>query len=60
MSDYTIYALKGSTDPDRDAITYKSLKEKVGRFGWSYVETADLNKLRTRIIGGILESCGRG
>ena len=52
MSDYTIYALKGSTNPDRDAITYKSLKEKVGRFGWSYVETADLNKLRTRIIEG--------
>ena len=49
MSDYTIYALKGSTDPDRDSKTFKSLKEKVGRFGWSWVETADLDKLKTRI-----------
>ena len=55
MYDYTIYALRGSGDPDRDAITYNSLQEGVGRFGWSYVETADLKKLQSRIING-----GRG
>ncbi|MXW65216.1 MAG: restriction endonuclease [Bacteroidetes bacterium SB0662_bin_6] len=50
MSDYTIYALKNSTIPDQDAKTYKSLREGVGRFGWSYVETADLTELRDRIV----------
>lgn len=55
MYDYTIYALRGSGDPDRDAITYNSLQEGVGRFGWSNVETADLKKLQSRIING-----GRG
>ncbi len=52
MSDYTIYALKNSTDPDRDAITYDSLQKGVGRFGWSNVETADLRKLQDRIDAG--------
>ena len=52
MSDYTIYALKGSGDPDRDAKTFNSLQEGVGRFGWSYVETADLRELQTRISAG--------
>ncbi len=49
MSDYTIYALKGANDPERDAKTYESLKKGVGRFGWSYVETADLGKLQASI-----------
>ena len=52
MSDYTIYALKNATDPDRDAITYDSLQEGVGRFGWSEVETADLRTLQARIDAG--------
>ena len=52
MSDCTIYALKGSDDPDRDAQTFESLQEGVGRFGWSYVETADLRELQTRIKAG--------
>lgn len=52
MSDYTIYALKNSTKPDQDAKTYKSLQEGVGRFGWSYEETANLEKLRARIYDG--------
>ena len=47
MEDYTIYALKNTFDPERDAITYSSLQEGVGRFGWSYVETADLFLSRT-------------
>ena len=49
MSDYTIYALKNSTDRDRDAITYNCLQKGVGRFGWSNVETADLKKLQAKI-----------
>lgn len=52
MSDYTIYALKYSENPDRDAITYDSLREGVGRFGWSCVETADLRMLQDRINAG--------
>ena len=52
MSDYTIYALKNSTDPDRDAITYNSLQKGVGRFGWSGAETADLRTLQARIDAG--------
>ena len=52
MSDYTIYALKNSTDPERDALTFNSLQEGVGRFGWSNVETADLRALQARIDAG--------
>ena len=52
MFDYTIYALRGSGVPDRDASTYNSLQEGVGRFGWSNVETADLKKLQSRIHAG--------
>ena len=49
MSDYTIYALKYSKNPDRDAITSKSLQDGVGRFGWSGIETANLRTLQDRI-----------
>ena len=49
MSDYTIYALKYSENPDRDAITYNSLQDGVGRFGWSYEKTADLRNLQRKI-----------
>jgi len=44
--DYTIYAIKGSSDCS-DLLP--SLKRGEGRFGWSYVETADLRLLKARI-----------
>lgn len=44
--DYTIYALKGNQDW---CDVFSSLKQGEGRFGWSYVETADLRKLKARI-----------
>ncbi|MCW5977115.1 MAG: restriction endonuclease [Bryobacteraceae bacterium] len=43
--EYTIYAIKGSTDCDLLA----SLRSGEGRFGWSYIETADLSQLKSRI-----------
>lgn len=46
MEDYTIYALKGSSEWC-DIIT--SLKNGEGRFGWSYIETADLRELKKRV-----------
>ena len=46
---FTIYALKGDQDPDCAAMLHSSLKEGEGRFGWSYIETADLSKLKTKI-----------
>ena len=52
MGDYTIYALKGANDPCRNGITFRSLNENVGRFGWSYIKTADLTKLQARIEQG--------
>ena len=52
MCDYTIYALKYSKKPDRDAITYDSLQKGVGRFGWSYEKTADLKNLQRKIDDG--------
>lgn len=52
MSDYTIYALKYSENPDRDAITYNSLQDGVGRFGKSYEKTADLETLQAKIDEG--------
>jgi hypothetical protein len=42
----TIYALKASTDWFDVS---RSLSEGQGRFGWSYVKTADLRKLEARI-----------
>jgi hypothetical protein len=44
--DRNIYALKGSFDW---CDIYSSLKNGEGRFGWSYVYTADLRRLRERI-----------
>ncbi len=44
-ADYTIYAIKGSSDCDLLA----SLRKGEGRFGWSYVGTADLRQLKARI-----------
>ena len=44
MSDYTIYALRTECDE-----IFSSLQKGEGRFGWSYVETADLRELEKRI-----------
>ncbi len=44
MSDYTIYALRTECDE-----IYSSLNDGEGRFGWSYIETADLRELEKRI-----------
>lgn len=44
MSDCTIYALRTECDE-----IYSSLRKGEGRFGWSYVETADLRELEKRI-----------
>ena len=49
MNNYTIYALRGSGDPNTDAMIYMSLTEGVGRFGWSYIATANLHELQARI-----------
>ena len=56
----TVYAIKGSDDPADIAMVYKSLLEGEGRFGWSYVETADLRQLRDRIESNGWESLGEG
>lgn len=44
--DFTIYALKGSSEWF-DILP--SLKNGEGRFGWSYIESADLRKLKQRV-----------
>lgn len=44
--DFEIYALKGSSDWF-DILS--SLKQGEGRFGWSYVSTADLRELKQRV-----------
>lgn len=44
--DFTIYALKGSSEWF-DILA--SLKNGEGRFGWSYIESADLRKLKQRV-----------
>lgn len=42
----TIYAIQGSDNADRIS---KSLQRGEGRFGWSYIESANLRDLRERI-----------
>lgn len=49
MNNYTIYALKGHTDSHWKRATFSSLEEGEGRFGWSYIKTADLNQLQDKI-----------
>lgn len=44
--DYTIYALKGSSEW---CDILSSLKNGEGRFGWSYIESADLRALKQRV-----------
>lgn len=45
-ADYGLYALKIA---ERPADVFASLQQGEGRFGWSYVESADLAALRARI-----------
>ena len=45
----TIYAMRVEDDQKVVDKVFDSLKGGEGRFGWSYVKTADLNKLRERI-----------
>ena len=45
-----VYALK--VDGGWSWLVHKALKNGEGRFGWSYVETANLHDLRNRIAGG--------
>jgi hypothetical protein len=40
-----IYALRADEDVD----IFSSLIKGEGRFGWSYIETGDLRKLKARI-----------
>src|SRR3954454_1293694 len=55
MADVQVFALKG--DPDTAKDVYASLKEGVGRFGWSYMTNdagqplsdADLTRLKAKI-----------
>jgi len=47
MTGYTIYALKISDD--WGDLVLSSLKQGEGRFGWSYVESGDLQQLKQRI-----------
>ena len=51
MSDYTIYALKVDAGhaSNLDVDILESLQQGEGRFGWSYIETADLRLLREKI-----------
>lgn len=50
INDFTIYALKGDPEnPECAELLHSSLKKGEGRFGWSYIEAANLSQLRTRI-----------
>ena len=51
-----IYAIKGSDNPADVELVHRSLLEGEGRFGWSYVESADINRLRARIAANGVES----
>ena len=49
-NDFTIYALKGDQEnPKCAGMLHSSLKKGEGRFGWSYIETANLYELKKRI-----------
>ena len=55
----TIYAIKGAPDDPVRGTTYESLCDGEGRFGWSYVETADLKELRERIAANGWQSLSK-
>lgn len=48
--DYTVYALRVSDDRAEQILL--DLQRGEGRFGWSYVKTADLRKLKKRVARG--------
>lgn len=48
MNDYTIYAIKGDTDY-RHVIWESLVNDGEGRFGWSFIDSADLNSLKLRV-----------
>lgn len=49
MDSYKIFAIRaGSEDVPADVL-FQSLQKGEGRFGWSYTESADLNRLKVRI-----------
>ena len=45
----TTYAIKAAEEKSDVDMVFNSLKGGEGRFGWSYVKTADLSELRERI-----------
>ena len=48
--DFSVYAMRGV--PEWADAVFASLKGGEGRFGWSYIETADLRKLKAKIDEG--------
>lgn len=55
-SDYSIYALKAGDEETSASALFASLQAGEGRFGWSYIETADLHQLQQKIDGSGWES----
>lgn len=49
MSSYKIYALKPDEEGNWAQCIYSSLREGESRFGWSYIETANLRELRAKV-----------
>lgn len=56
MTDPLILALRLDEEGKHTASVHASLRQGVGRFGWSYVQTADLRDLRRRILSQGWES----
>lgn len=48
----TIWAIKKPDKPENVQKVFTSLQDGEGRFGWSYVETADLRQLQRRKVAG--------
>ncbi len=55
-----IHAIKAPDEPVWVDKVFNSLLEGEGRFGWSYEETADLDKLKDRIDRAGWESLSKG
>ena len=48
----TIWAIKKPDKPENVQKVFTSLQDGEGRFGWSYVETADLRQLQRKKLAG--------
>ncbi len=48
-NDYTIHALKAGDEDTPASTLFKSVRLGEGRFGWSYIATADLHQLQSKI-----------